>query len=217
MASGIEVLTPVSHTLFDPAEILQKVLTNQPTAQFLTTCPSTSVSSLLNFRFGVLENGSRPPLAYQSFVSIAGEPPEPVMEEYSELPPVGDTGEYELLPVPTVEDLGYGDISQVRVTPHFLKELVSQLLLDRFLLLQNCYLQEEISPFRGGETEALKRMKESLQNKVGAFAVLHCLRLFPSINFLSCLLSQQLHMICVGLAQLFFTSSFVSAGMGCQI
>jgi hypothetical protein len=35
------------------------------------------------------------------------------MEEYSELPPVGDTGEYELLPVPTVEELGYGDISQV--------------------------------------------------------------------------------------------------------
>jgi cryptochrome len=123
MASGIEVLTPVSHTLFDPAEILQKVLTNHPTGQFLTTCASTSVSSLLNFRFGVLENGSRSPLAYQSFVSIAGEPPEPVMQEYSELPPVGDTGEYELLPVPTVEDLGYGDISQVRATPHFLKEL----------------------------------------------------------------------------------------------
>ncbi|KAL6604550.1 hypothetical protein ACP70R_042977 [Stipagrostis hirtigluma subsp. patula] len=105
MASGIEVFTPVSHTLFDPAEIIRK-------------------------------NGGRPPLTYQSFVAIAGEPPEPVMEEYSELPPVGDTGEYELLPVPTVEELGYGDISQ-----------------------------EEISPFRGGETEALRRMKESLQNK----------------------------------------------------
>ncbi|OEL20415.1 (6-4)DNA photolyase [Dichanthelium oligosanthes] len=105
MASGIEVFTPVSHTLFDPAEIINK-------------------------------NGGRPPLTYQSFISIAEEPPEPVMEEYSELPPVGDTGEYELLPVPTVEELGYGDISQ-----------------------------EEIPPFRGGETEALRRMKESLQNK----------------------------------------------------
>ncbi|XP_062223746.1 (6-4)DNA photolyase isoform X4 [Phragmites australis] len=105
MASGIEVFTPVSHTLFDPAEIIKK-------------------------------NGGRPPLTYQSFISIAGEPPEPVMEEYSELPPVGDTGEYELLPVPTVEELGYGDISQ-----------------------------EEIPPFRGGETEALRRMKESLKNK----------------------------------------------------
>ncbi|CAN6271869.1 unnamed protein product [Urochloa humidicola] len=105
MASGIEVFTPVSHTLFDPAEIINK-------------------------------NGGRPPLTYQSFIAIAGEPPEPVLEEYSELPPVGDTGEYELLPVPTVEELGYGDISQ-----------------------------EEIPPFRGGETEALRRMKESLQNK----------------------------------------------------
>ncbi|CAL5023309.1 unnamed protein product [Urochloa decumbens] len=105
MASGIEVFTPVSHTLFDPAEIINK-------------------------------NGGRPPLTYQSFIAIAGEPPEPVMEEYSELPPVGDTGEYELLPVPTVEELGYGDLSQ-----------------------------EEIPPFRGGETEALRRMKESLQDK----------------------------------------------------
>ncbi|CAN6277916.1 unnamed protein product [Urochloa humidicola] len=105
MASGIEVFTPVSHTLFDPEEIINK-------------------------------NGGRPPLTYQSFIAIAGEPPEPVMEEYSELPPVGDTGEYELVPVPTVEELGYGDISQ-----------------------------EEIPPFRGGETEALRRMKESLQDK----------------------------------------------------
>jgi hypothetical protein len=54
-------------------------------------------------------------LTYQSFIAIAGDPPEPVLEEYSELPPVGDTGEYELLPVPTVEELGYGDISQVQV------------------------------------------------------------------------------------------------------
>ncbi|EES04723.1 hypothetical protein BDA96_04G093500 [Sorghum bicolor] len=105
LASGIEVFTPVSHTLFDPAEIIKK-------------------------------NGGRPPLTYQSFVSIAGEPPDPIMEEYSELPPLGDTGEYELLPVPTVEELGYVDISE-----------------------------EEIPPFRGGETEALRRMKESLQNK----------------------------------------------------
>uniref|UniRef100_A0A0D9VDJ1 (6-4)DNA photolyase n=1 Tax=Leersia perrieri TaxID=77586 RepID=A0A0D9VDJ1_9ORYZ len=104
-ASGIEVFSPVSHTLFDPSEIIEK-------------------------------NGGQPPLTYQSFVAIAGEPPEPVMEEYSDLPPIGDTGEYELLPVPKVEELGYGDISQ-----------------------------EELSPFRGGETEALKRMRESLHDK----------------------------------------------------
>ncbi|KAL5212641.1 hypothetical protein ABZP36_023488 [Zizania latifolia] len=104
-ASGIDVFSPTSHTLFHPAKIIEK-------------------------------NGGRPPLTYQSFVAIAGQPPEPVMEEYSELPPVGDTGGYELLSVPEVEELGYGDISQ-----------------------------EELSPFRGGETEALKRMTESLQDK----------------------------------------------------
>uniref|UniRef100_A0ACD5Z747 Uncharacterized protein n=1 Tax=Avena sativa TaxID=4498 RepID=A0ACD5Z747_AVESA len=104
-ASRIEVFSPVSHTLFDPAEIIEK-------------------------------NGGRPPLTYQSFVNIAGEPPEPVMEEYSVIPPIGDTREYELFPVPKLEELGYGDISQ-----------------------------EDVPPFRGGETEALKRMRESLQDK----------------------------------------------------
>uniref|UniRef100_J3LAQ9 Cryptochrome/DNA photolyase FAD-binding domain-containing protein n=1 Tax=Oryza brachyantha TaxID=4533 RepID=J3LAQ9_ORYBR len=113
-ASGIDVFSPVSHTLFDPAEIIEKLV----------------------FSFGKWKNGGRPPVTYQAFVAVAGQPPEPVMEEYSELPPVGDTGEYELLPVPKVEELGYGDISQ-----------------------------EELSPFRGGETEALKRMRESLHDK----------------------------------------------------
>ncbi|VAI56959.1 unnamed protein product [Triticum turgidum subsp. durum] len=113
-ASGIEVFSPVSHTLFDPAEIIEKLL----------------------FSPANLKNGGRPPLTYQSFVATAGEPPKPVMEEYSELPPIGDTGGYELLPVPKLEELGYGDLSQ-----------------------------EYIPPFRGGETEALKRMRESLQDK----------------------------------------------------
>uniref|UniRef100_A0A453NQT0 (6-4)DNA photolyase n=4 Tax=Aegilops tauschii subsp. strangulata TaxID=200361 RepID=A0A453NQT0_AEGTS len=113
-ASGIEVFSPVSHTLFDPAEIIEKFL----------------------FSSANLKNGGRPPLTYQSFVATAGEPPKPVMEKYSELPPIGDTGGYELLPVPKLEELGYGDLSQ-----------------------------EYIPPFRGGETEALKRMRESLQDK----------------------------------------------------
>ncbi|XP_047076595.1 (6-4)DNA photolyase-like [Lolium rigidum] len=104
-ASGIEVFSPVSHTLFDPAEIIEK-------------------------------NGGRPPLTYQSFLNIAGEPSAPLTEEYSVLPPIGDTGECELFSVPKLEELGYGDISQ-----------------------------EDVPPFRGGETEALKRMRESLQDK----------------------------------------------------
>ena len=65
-----------------------------------------------------LKNGGRPPLTYKSFVATAGEPPKPVMEEYSELPPIGDTGGYELLPVPKLEELGYGDVSQVRAVEH---------------------------------------------------------------------------------------------------
>lgn len=43
------------------------------------------------------------------------------MEEYSEILPVGDIGEYELLPVPKVEELGYGDISQVRALAHVIQ------------------------------------------------------------------------------------------------
>jgi hypothetical protein len=61
-----------------------------------------------------LKNGGRTPLTYQSFLNIAGEPPAPLTEEYSVLPPIGDTRECELFSVPKLEELGYGDISQVR-------------------------------------------------------------------------------------------------------
>nr|XP_029118922.1 (6-4)DNA photolyase isoform X5 [Elaeis guineensis] len=103
--SGIEVFSPVSHTLFNPAVVIEK-------------------------------NGGRPPLTYQSFVKLAGKPPTPLTETYSELPPVGNVEGYELLSVPAIEELGYGDLSQ-----------------------------EEFSPFRGGETEALKRLKKALEDK----------------------------------------------------
>ncbi|XP_010914923.2 (6-4)DNA photolyase isoform X1 [Elaeis guineensis] len=103
--SGIEVFSPVSHTLFNPAVVIEK-------------------------------NGGRPPLTYQSFVKLAGKPPTPHTETYSELPPVGNVEGYELLSVPAIEELGYGDLSQ-----------------------------EEFSPFRGGETEALKRLKKALEDK----------------------------------------------------
>lgn len=39
MASGIEVLTPVSHTLFDPEEIIKKVFeTRMLIIQVFSTC-----------------------------------------------------------------------------------------------------------------------------------------------------------------------------------
>ncbi|CAK9310424.1 unnamed protein product [Citrullus colocynthis] len=107
-AAGIEVFSPVSHTLFNPADIIQK-------------------------------NGGSPPLSYQSFLKLAGEPSwacTPLSTTVSSLPPVGDTGRSEISDVPTVKDLGYEDMEK-----------------------------DEWTPFRGGETEALKRLEESLSNK----------------------------------------------------
>ncbi|KAI5594076.1 hypothetical protein BDE02_03G052700 [Populus trichocarpa] len=106
-AAGIEVFSPVSHTLFNPADIIQR-------------------------------NGGKPPLTYQSFLKLAGQPSwasSPLLTSISSLPPVGDVGSCEISEVPTIKDLGYGDIEQ------------------------------EWIPFRGGESEALKRLKESISDK----------------------------------------------------
>lgn len=46
-------------------------------------------------------------MTYQSFVRAAGEPPAPLNQTYSKLPPTGDLGDYELLNVPTIQELGY--------------------------------------------------------------------------------------------------------------
>ncbi|XP_020590382.1 (6-4)DNA photolyase [Phalaenopsis equestris] len=103
-ASGIQVFSPVSHTLFDPKEIIRK-------------------------------NGGKAPLTYKSFVAIAGKPSAPLCSIYSLLPPIGDVAGYKFHGVPSIHDLGYKDVTQ------------------------------EFSPFRGGETEALKRLNEALANK----------------------------------------------------
>ncbi|PPS13970.1 hypothetical protein GOBAR_AA06608 [Gossypium barbadense] len=104
-AAGIEVFSPVSHTIFDPADIIEK-------------------------------NGGRPPLSYQSFLKLAGEPSFSLSVELSWTPPVGDVGRCEILQVPTLKELGY-------VEKH----------------------QDEFTPFRGGESEALRRLRESLSDK----------------------------------------------------
>ncbi|KAG8379869.1 hypothetical protein BUALT_Bualt07G0134200 [Buddleja alternifolia] len=107
-AAGIEIFSPVSHTLFNPADIIQK-------------------------------NGGRPPLSYQSFVKLAGEPSwaaSTISTEISWLPPVGSVGNCPTSEVPSVEELGYED-----------KE------------------EDERTPFKGGETEALRRLRESMSNK----------------------------------------------------
>ncbi|KAL5575630.1 hypothetical protein UlMin_017329 [Ulmus minor] len=107
-AAGIEVFSPVSHTLFNPADIIHK-------------------------------NGGKPPLTYQSFLKLSGQPSwasSPLTTTLSSLPPVGDFGNCEICDVPTVQELGYADIAQ-----------------------------DELTPFRGGESEALKRLRESISNK----------------------------------------------------
>lgn len=62
------------------------------------------------------KNGGSPPLSYQSFLKLAGEPSwacTPLSTTVSSLPPVGDTGRSEISDVPTVKDLGYEDMEKV--------------------------------------------------------------------------------------------------------
>ncbi|KAH7547361.1 hypothetical protein FEM48_Zijuj01G0301600 [Ziziphus jujuba var. spinosa] len=106
-AAGIEVFSPVSHTLFNPADIIQK-------------------------------NGGKPPLTYQSFLKLAGQPSWascPLSITSTSLPPVGDFGNCKISEVPTVTELGYEDTGQ-----------------------------DELTPFRGGESEALKRLRDSISD-----------------------------------------------------
>ncbi|CAN0906941.1 (6-4)DNA photolyase [Linum grandiflorum] len=114
-AAAIEVFSPVSHTLFNPADIIQR-------------------------------NGGRPPLSYQSFLKLAGEPSwasSPLLAEIASLPSVGDDfGSTEIIDIPTLEDLGYVDAEM-----------------------------GEVPPFKGGETEGLKRLREAISNEFTALYV----------------------------------------------
>lgn len=105
---GVELFSPVSHTLFNPADIIQK-------------------------------NGGKPPLTYQSFVKLAGEPSwasSPISTELTWLPPVGSVGNCPISEVPSIAELGYEDNQE-----------------------------DERTPFKGGESEALIRLRESLSDK----------------------------------------------------
>lgn len=62
------------------------------------------------------KNGGKPPLSYQSFLKLAGEPSwasSPLSITLSSLPPVGNTGNCNISEVPTVEELGYEETQQV--------------------------------------------------------------------------------------------------------
>lgn len=101
---GVEVFSPVSHTLFNPVDTIQK-------------------------------NGGDTPLTYQAFCKIIGKPPPPV-DAPSQIPsPPEDLNNVEVVSVPTLEELGYIN------------------------------LDEEFSPHPGGETEALRRLDDSLADQ----------------------------------------------------
>ncbi|KAL1565070.1 (6-4)DNA photolyase [Salvia divinorum] len=107
-AAGIEIYSPVSHTLFNPADIIEK-------------------------------NGGKPPSTYQSFVKLAGEPSwtsSPLVSHLNRLPSVGNVGSFPITEVPSIKELGYED------TP-----------------------EDENTPFKGGESEGLRRLKASIENK----------------------------------------------------
>lgn len=68
------------------------------------------------------KNGGRPPLSYQSFLKLAGEPSwmsSSLSMTVSSLPPVGNVANFEVSEVPTVEELGYEEAQQVRVNAFF--------------------------------------------------------------------------------------------------
>ncbi|KAI3766712.1 hypothetical protein L2E82_16782 [Cichorium intybus] len=102
--SGIEIFSPMSHTLFNPSEIIEK-------------------------------NGGKPPLSYLPFLKLAGEPDWSI-SSLSVIPPIGDLKNCEVSEVPTVKQLGYEDIHE-----------------------------EDPPLFKGGESEALRRLQESTNNK----------------------------------------------------
>ncbi|GAB4842050.1 (6-4)DNA photolyase [Ancistrocladus abbreviatus] len=87
----------------------------------------------------IRKNGGRPPTTYQSFLKLAGQPSWascPLSSGISWLPPIGDVEDTKISNVPTIEELGYVD-----------------------------HGEEEFSPFKGGETEALKRLSECMSDE----------------------------------------------------
>lgn len=52
----------------------------------------------------------------------------------------------------------------------------------------NCTLQQEFSPFKGGESEALKRLKQSLDDKVLCYFFKYIQLLYFVCNLLGCML-----------------------------
>lgn len=94
--------------------------------------------------FVALKNGGRPPLTYQSFVKLAGDPSwasSPLSITLSSLPPIGSFGRCEISEVPTVEELGYEEAQQVWRSNFFNGTSLAPLFLRKY--------------FRAGRTSSL--------------------------------------------------------------
>lgn len=62
------------------------------------------------------KNGGSPPLSYQSFLKLAGQPSWasiPLSTTISSVPPIGNIGSFAVSGVPTVRELGYEDLGEV--------------------------------------------------------------------------------------------------------
>ncbi|XP_024538612.1 (6-4)DNA photolyase [Selaginella moellendorffii] len=83
----------------------------------------------------IAKNGGKAPLTFQSFCKNLVPATKPIGNGPSSIPPTGDLHGIKVVPVPTLEELGYTDF------------------------------HEDFSPFRGGETVGLTRLEDSLANE----------------------------------------------------
>ncbi|CAI5495208.1 unnamed protein product [Closterium sp. Naga37s-1] len=129
--AGVRVVTPVSHTIFDPAEIIKK-------------------------------NGGKAPLTYQAFCKRIGQPSPPVGSAPDKLPPlpphlahcVTIKAERDPGPGGAAEEAGKCDYIEVFEVVPTLSELGYS---DA-----ESFPKEDVTPFRGGEAEALRRLDDCL-------------------------------------------------------
>lgn len=101
----------MSHTLFNPTDIIQKV------SSFALVLDFFFYGTVKILCFLASKNGGKAPLSYQSFLKIAGEPScaeSELLMSYSSLPPIGDVGSIGVSEVPTLEELGYREDEQVK-------------------------------------------------------------------------------------------------------
>lgn len=123
-------------------------------------------------------------MSYQSFVKLAGEPSwnsSPLLTEVNWLPPLGNVGKCPIIEVPSIEELGYED------TPEVWNDFSTNSLSNsNSFVINTDEQQDEKTPFKGGESEGLRRLKDSIANKVfmNTFSILrNCSQIFIYIFY----------------------------------